>query len=124
MKGARRRADRTWIARATSSLPTPVSPQTRTVTSARAACSMTSFISRVWELTSRASSRSSRSVASSFPVGGAAGARGRDPAWPLRVASTSSTVHGRRTTLSAPAWMASTIGAVMPGSAIMITAPS
>ena len=58
------------MARATSSLPTPVSPQMSTVTSARAACSTTPWISRICGLTSSFSSRVRRSPLSS---GGAVG---------------------------------------------------
>jgi hypothetical protein len=110
------------MARATSSLPTPVSPHTSTVTSARAACSITCWISRICGLTSRASSRCSRSPFSSAGAAGAASRRGR--ATTARMAfSRSSAVYGRRMKSSAPAWMASTIWALWPGSAIMMIGP-
>src|SRR5205809_1021608 len=47
--------------RATTSLPTPVSPQINTVTSARAACSITPRISRIGVLIHRSSSARRRS---------------------------------------------------------------
>src|SRR6266446_6046275 len=59
--GALRRADAAWIARATTSLPTPLSPRIRTVASVSATLTTTVRIARISRLPSRSGSSSTRS---------------------------------------------------------------
>src|SRR5882724_8936382 len=98
------------MARATRSLPVPVSPQMRTVTSARAACRMISRTSRIWGLCQRASScwrRRPRSSCGSCPEGG-------DLGYPLDAAAVGNDDHRTRIApldLEAPQELGS-IGAV------------